>query len=64
MTDDEPADPSQPPDAPDGRRQRWSRRVAIVVLITFGMFVLWNVVTVLVLIFSNVAPGGPGPFGQ
>jgi hypothetical protein len=63
MTDDEPADPARPPDSPDGRRRRWGRWVAIGVLVTFGMFVLWNAVTLLVLIYSNLAPNGSGPFG-
>ena len=64
MTDDDPEEPGQPDDAPGDRRRRWSRWVAIAVLVTFGMFVLWNVVTVIVLIYSSVAPGGSGPFGQ
>ena len=63
VTDDEPVDPEAPGAAPGGRRRRWSRWIAIAVLVTFGMFVLWNVVTVLVLIYSNLAPGGSGPFG-
>jgi hypothetical protein len=62
MTDERP-DPGEPDDVPDRRRRRMSRWVAIGVLVTFGMFVLWNVVTVLVLVYSNFAPRGSGPFG-
>ena len=64
MTDDDPEEPGPPADAPGDRRRRWSRWVAIAVLVTFGMFVLWNVVTVIALIYSSVAPGGSGPLGQ
>ena len=63
MTDDEPVDPELPPEDSDGRRTRWSRWVAIAVLVTFGMFVLWNVVTVLVLVLTNATRNGSGPFG-
>jgi hypothetical protein len=63
MTDDEPANPGERPDGANRRRDRWSRWVAIGVLVTFGMFLLWNVVTVLVLVYSSLAPRGAAPFG-
>jgi hypothetical protein len=62
MTGERP-DPLEPDDARGSRRRRWSRWVALGVLVTFGMLVLWNVVTVLVLVYSSLAPRGTGPFG-
>ena len=60
---DRPADePESPPAATDpaGRRAVWSRRIALGVLVAFGMFLLWNVVTVLLLAWRSVMEGqGP-----
>ena len=46
---------------PTGRRAVWSRRLAIGVLVAFGMFLLWNVVTVLLLAYRTVIEGQGGP---
>ena len=47
---------------PAGRRAVWSRRVAIGLLVAFAMFVLFNLVTVLVLAYRSVVEGRGGPF--
>lgn len=56
---------AQPGDANDrdGRRSLWERRIAIAVLVTFGAFVLFNVVTVLVMVYTGAMRGGGSPFG-
>ena len=60
----------QPPDEPDlptvatdpaGRRAVWSRRIALGVLVAFGMFLLLNVVVVLLLAWRSVMEGQGGP---
>jgi hypothetical protein len=68
VTDQPHDDRDRPSTADDsdqtgGRRSVWSRRIAIAVLVTFGAFVLFNAVAVLVLIYSSVSRGGGGPFG-
>jgi hypothetical protein len=64
VTDPSDEDRDRPTDEPvDGRRSIWSRRVALAVLLTFGAFVLFNAVTVLVLVLSSASRGG-GPFGN
>jgi hypothetical protein len=55
-TADEPAE--------DQRRSVWGHRIAVAILLAFGAFVLFNVVTVLVLVLSSAAHGGGGPFGR
>jgi hypothetical protein len=58
-------DRDHPPDEPaTGRRSAWSRRIAIAVLVTFGALVLFNAVTVLVLLLSTASRGTGGPFGN
>ena len=47
---------------PDGRRATWSRRLAVVVLVAFAMFVLFNLVAVLVVAYRSVVEGQGGPF--
>ena len=44
------------------RRELWSRRIALAVLIAFAAFVILNVAVLLALLLRNLAPGG-GPFG-
>jgi hypothetical protein len=58
-------DRDHPPDEPaGGRRSACSRRAAIAVLVAFGAFVLFNAVTVLVLLLSAASRGTGGPFGN
>ena len=60
LAPDEPDSPTAATD-PSGRRAVWSRRLAIGVLVAFGMFLLWNVVTVLLLAYRTVIEGQGGP---
>jgi hypothetical protein len=61
--DEHPVDkPGRGPTDPAGRRAVWSRRVAIGILVAFAMFVLFNLVTVLVLAYRSVVEGQGGPF--
>ena len=60
--DDRPDEPKPTPSNSDDRRALWSRRVAIVILVGFGMFVLFNLVAVLVLAYRSVVQGQGGPF--
>jgi hypothetical protein len=56
---DHPAEEPESPAAaadPAGRRAVWSRRIAVGVLVAFGMFLLWNVVTVLLLACLALLP--------
>jgi hypothetical protein len=59
------ADAADVADADADRRPRsvWERRVAIALLVTFGAFVLFNVVTVLAMLYSGAMRGGGSPFG-
>jgi len=57
---DEPDTPTTATD-PAGRRPVWSRRVAIGLLVTFGMFLLLNVVIVFLLAWRSVIEGQGGP---
>ena len=63
MNDPVPDEPDTPTAATDpaGRRAVWSRRIAVGVLVAFGMFLLWNVVTVLLLAWRSVVEGQGGP---
>ena len=63
MNDHPPDEPESPTAAtdPTGRRAVWSRRIALGVLVAFGMFLLWNVVTVLLLAWRSVMEGQGGP---
>ncbi|MFL5726585.1 MAG: hypothetical protein ACJ765_11530 [Chloroflexota bacterium] len=64
MTDPPGDDRDRPPAGDsDDRRSVWSRRIAIVVLGLFAAFLLFNVVAVLAMLYSQAAPGG-GPFGR
>jgi len=60
--DDRPDEPKPTPSGADGRRALWSRRLAIALLVAFGMFVLFNLVAVLVLAYRSVMQGQGGPF--
>jgi hypothetical protein len=70
VTDDRDDQRDGPPDvdarpAPetDDRRSVWSHRIAVVVLVTFAAFVLFNLATVLVIAFASATRGGGSPFG-
>ena len=70
MTDDRDDQRDGPPDADarpgnerDDRRSVWSHRLAIAVLVTFAAFVLFNAVTVLVMLYQGATRGGGSPFG-
>jgi hypothetical protein len=45
-----------------GRRELWSHRIAIALLVAFAAFVILNVAVVIALLLRNLAPGG-GPLG-
>ena len=61
--DDRPDEPEPAPgEHADRRRATWSRRIAVVVLVAFAMFVLFNLVAVLVLAYRSVVEGQGGPF--
>ena len=71
MTDDRDDQSDRPHDAQPGdaddrdtRRSLWERRIAIAVLVTFGAFVLFNLVTVLVMVYTGAMRGGGSPFGS
>ena len=55
LMDDRPDDPDTAPRRT--RRSTWSRRIAIGLLVVFAMFVLFNLVTVLVLAYRSVVEG-------
>jgi hypothetical protein len=59
--DHRPDDPDTAPPA-ETRRSTWSRRIAIGLLVIFALFVLFNLVTVLVLAYRSVVEGQGGPF--
>lgn len=63
MNDQASDEPDSPPTATDpaGRRAVWSRRVALGLLVTFGMFLLLNVVIVFLLAWRSVIEGQGGP---
>ena len=70
MTDDPDDQRDGPPDADarprqetDDRRSVWSHRIAVAVLVTFAAFVLFNFVTVLVMVYTSATRGGGSPFG-
>ncbi|HET9344632.1 MAG TPA: hypothetical protein VFO05_02935 [Candidatus Limnocylindrales bacterium] len=61
--DEHPVDkPDRGPVDPAARRAVWSRRAAVGILVAFAMFVLFNLVTVLVLAYRSVVEGQGGPF--
>jgi hypothetical protein len=61
---DRPRDPdARPGDDPDGRRPVWERRIAIAVLVTFGAFVVFNLVVALVLVYTSAMRGAASPLG-
>jgi hypothetical protein len=62
---DETPKPDDRPDEPDtGRRAVWSRRIAVVVLVAFAAFVIFNASVVLVLLLRSAGGGAGGPFGN
>jgi hypothetical protein len=61
--DGAPAPDDEPVDDWAGRRRRWSRWIAGAVLVGFGAFVLWNALTILLLLYRSIGSGS-GPFGQ
>ena len=70
MTDDRDDQRDGPPDAgarpepePADRRSVWSHRIGVAVLVTFAGFLLFNLVTVLVMVYTSAAHGGGSPFG-
>jgi hypothetical protein len=71
VTDDRDDQGDRPPEAQTGdgerdgdhRRSVWERRIAIGVLVTFAAFVLFNLVTVLTMLYSGATRGGGSPFG-
>jgi hypothetical protein len=65
VTDPAHDDRDRPTDEPDGgRRSIWSRRAGLAILLAFGAFVLFNAVTVLVVVLSAASRGQGGPFGN
>jgi hypothetical protein len=62
MNDRAPDEPDPMPSGGDDRRATWSRRIAIGVLVVFAMFVVFNIVTVLVLAYQSVVEAQGGLF--
>jgi hypothetical protein len=59
---DRPTNPP-PEEAGTDRREIWSRRIALGVMLAFATFVILNLVVVLALVYSSAIRGGGGPFG-